>query len=658
MGIAGDLIIIIIAGLLFGLAATRIKLPPIVGYILAGIFIGPFTGGVTVSDVPRIELLAEIGVALLLFSIGLDFSFRELKDVRAIALIGTPIQVIVLIAYGFGIGSVLGLEWQASLVFGMVISLSSTMVVLKTLLARGLTGTLSSRVMIGILIVQDLAAIPLMIIIPRLGDLSGNMGLFVMTMLKAALVLAAVVFIGLTAIPRLLKFVAKLESRELFLVAVTAIGLGVGYLTHLAGLSLALGAFVAGMVINGSDYGHRALSDIVPLRDIFGLVFFTSIGMLLDPAFVTGNLPAILMLVGLVVAGKVVVFALLGAAFRYVNIIPLAMGLGLAQIGEFSFVLAREGLKGGAIRADFYSMVLSVSVITMVIAPVLSWLAIPLYSLKKKLFRGEPVQTVNLPRGGLERHVIIAGGGRVGYQIASMLGTLGFSFIVIEQDFRRFEECKRSGFPVIYGDAAQESVLAAAGVRSARLLVVTTPALSVARDVVAHSLSGNHDIKVLARADDVSHLKELYELNVFEVVQPEFEASLEMIRQSLLHLDVPVASIQRITDEIRDGRYSPLRRDDSRQALLARVKDTPFLLETSWAEVKPGGGLDGKSIQELAIRSRTGSSVVGVMRSGTFVPNPDADFTFRTGDLVAIIGLPDQKRMFEKLYTGDIKNDE
>jgi len=651
MGIAEDLIIIIIAGLLFGLAATRVKLPPIVGYILAGIFIGPFTGGVTVTDIPRVELLAEIGVALLLFSIGLDFSFRELKDVRAIALIGTPLQVILLIGYGFGIGSIFGMGWQASLVFGMVLSLSSTMVVLKTLMARGLTGTLSSRVMIGILIVQDLAAIPLMIVIPRLGDLSGNLGLFAATMLKAALILAAVVVIGMMAIPRMLKLVAKLDSRELFLVAVTAIGLGVGYLTHLAGLSLAFGAFVAGMVINGSDYGHRALSDIVPLRDIFGLVFFTSIGMLLDPAFVAGNLPMILALVGLVVAGKFVVFAVMGAAFRYVNIIPLAMGLSLAQIGEFSFVLAREGLKSGAIRADFYSLVLSVSVITMIIAPLLSWLALPIYSIKKRLFRGEPVQTVNLPHGGLDRHVIIAGGGRVGFQIASILATLGFSFIVIEQDFRRFEECKRAGFPVIFGDAAQETVLAAAGVCFARLLVVTTPAFSVARDVVAHSLSCNNGMRVLARADDSTHLKELYDLDVFEAVQPEFEASLEMIRQSLLQLDVPVASIQRVTDEIRGRQYSPLRGDDARQALLARVKDTPFLLETSWVEVMRGDGLAGRSIKELAVRTRTGASSVGVMRGGRFVPNPDADFTFEPGDLLAIIGLPDQKRRFGELFT-------
>ena len=288
----------------------------------------------------------------------------------------------------------------------------------------------------------------------------------------------------------------------------------------------------------------------------------------------------------------------------------------------------------------------------MVLAPPLSWLAAPIYSLKKKLFRGEPVQTVNIPGSGLSGHVIIAGGGRIGSQIASILNALGFAFVVVEQDFNRFEEAKRAGYPVIFGDAAQETVLSAAGICAARLLVVTMPALSVAREVVARSLACNRGMKVLARADDVTHLKELYDLDVFEAVQPEFEASLEMIRQSLLHLDVPVSSIQRVADEIREKHYAPLRGDAARQALLARVKDTPFLLETSWAEVRRGGRLDAKSIGECAIRTRTGASVVGVMRGGSFIPNPGTGFVFTPGDLVAIIGLPEQKRAFEKLFMG------
>ena len=294
MGIAEDLIIIIIFGLITGLIANKLKIPPIIGYIFAGIFIGPYLGFLSLSELPQIELLAEIGVALLLFSIGLDFSFRELKSVKAIALLGTPLQIILLIGFGFGIGQYLGLPANESIVLGMILSLSSTMVVLKTLMNRGLIGTLSSRVMIGILIVQDLAAIPMMLVIPKLGSIENNLVPLVLTLLKAILILIAIVVVGIRLIPVILKFVLKLNSRELFLVTITAVGLGVGYLTHIFGLSLAFGAFVAGMVINESDYSHQALNDIIPLRDIFGLVFFTSIGMLLNPFILYSNLSLVL----------------------------------------------------------------------------------------------------------------------------------------------------------------------------------------------------------------------------------------------------------------------------------------------------------------------------------------------------------------------------
>lgn len=646
MGIAGDIIIIILAGLFTGLIAHKLKIPPIIGYIVAGIIIGPFTGGITVSDIPRIELLAEIGVALLLFSIGLDFSFRELKAVRAIALIGTPLQIFILAAFGFGIGRFLDLPKNASLVFGMIISLSSTMVVLKSLMSRGLIGTLSSRVMIGILIIQDLAAIPMMLIIPELKVMGGDITPIALLIVKALLILSAIVLIGVRIVPWLLKFVIKLNSRELFLITVTALGLGIGYLTHLAGLSLAFGAFVAGMVINESDYSHQALNDIIPLRDIFGMVFFTSIGMLLDPSFVLNNLSRVFILVALVIAGKFIVFSLMGAAFRYFNVIPLAMGLGLSQVGEFSFVLARSALASKVISPEFYSMVLSVSVLTMILSPLLSQLTVPLYSLKKKWFRHEQIQTMNLPAGGLRDHIVIAGGGRVGFQIASIFRKADFPFIIIEQDFHKFDNAKRAGFPVVYGDAGSEPVLGASRIGAARLIIVTIPLITTARAIITTALHHNPNVKIIARADDLSQLDELFQMNVFEVVQPEFEASLEIIRQSLVILDVPLTTIYSLTDNIRRQSRSKYRVENIHSLMMDNIKKTPFLMETSWIEVLRDSPLSGKSIKELAIRSSTGVSVVGVLRNGEFLPNPNADFIFQSSDFIAIIGLPQCRNKF------------
>ncbi|MCE5212378.1 MAG: cation:proton antiporter, partial [Deltaproteobacteria bacterium] len=280
MGLAGDIVIIVMAALVGGLIAQALKQPLILGYILAGVAVGPYTGGVTVSDIHNVEKLAEIGVALLLFALGLEFSLRELKPVRAIALLGTPLQIILTTLYGFFIGQFFGWSWTSSVWFGALISLSSTMVIIKTLEKQGMMGTLSSRVMIGVLIVQDLAVVPMLIILPQLNNVQNGVSILLIAALKAAVFLLVVILIGTKIIPRLMRYIANWNSRELFLIATTAIGLGIGYGTYLFGLSFAFGAFVAGMLLSESDYGYQALSDIIPLRDVFSLLFFTSIGML------------------------------------------------------------------------------------------------------------------------------------------------------------------------------------------------------------------------------------------------------------------------------------------------------------------------------------------------------------------------------------------
>lgn len=659
MGIAGDIIIIIVFGLAAGLIFNMIKLPPIIGYIIAGIIIGPFTGGITVSDIPRVELLAEIGVALLLFSIGLDLSFKELKDVKAIAIIGTSVQILLCIIFGWGIGYYLGLPAGTSIVFGMIISLSSTMVVLKVLMSRGLIGTLSSKVMIGMLIVQDLAAIPLIIVIPRLHAIENNLPVIGFVIIKAFIVLSVIIITGVRFIPFILRYVAKLNSRELFLITITAIGLGIGYITHIFGLSLAFGAFVAGMVISESDYSHQALNDIIPLRDIFGLIFFTSIGMLLDPAFISANFVRIIILVLLIVTGKFFIFSSIALIFRYHNIVPLALGLGLAQIGEFSFVLARTGMRSGVIDNNFYSLALSVSVITMILSPFLSLLSAPLYSIKRKWFKHEQIMTINMPEGGQTNHIIIAGGGRVGSQIASALKRLDFPFIIIEQDYRIFEKIKGEGFPVIYGDAGQEIVLAAANINKAKLLIVTAPSMITVREIIKTVSSQNPGLEIIVRAKDMDQIDELRKLNVKEIVQPEFEAGLEMIRQTLLRLNYKIPAIQNLLDDIKSNVYDTKNQTYINSSILSSMKDTPFLLETGWYDIKQGNKFEGKSLKDLEVRKKTGISIVGLIRNGRFIPNPEPEFLFTSGDLIAIIGTIEKRLLFEEMFfTREVNNHE
>ncbi len=650
MGIAGDIILIIVFGLAAGLLFNMIKLPPLIGYIIAGIVIGPFTGGVTVSDIPRIELLAEIGVALLLFSIGLDLSFKELKDVKRIAIMGTSLQMLLCILFGFGIGHFMGLPANVSIVLGMIISLSSTMIVLKVLLSRGLIGTLSSKVMIGMLIVQDLAAIPMMIVIPKLHDLENNLPVLGMIIVKALILLAVIIIIGVRLIPFILKYVAMLNSRELFLITITAIGLGIGYLTHLFGLSLAFGAFVAGMVINESDYSHQALNDIIPLRDIFGLIFFTSIGMLLNPQFISANFMKIIILVLLVVAGKFLIFSSLAMIFNYRNIVPLVLGLGLSQIGEFSFVLACTGVQSGVIDNEFYSLILSVSVITMILSPFLSLLSAPIYSLRRRWFKFEQVQTINMPEGGLQNHILIAGGGRVGSQIAAVLSHLKFTFIVIEQNFSKFEKSKKAGYPVIYGDAGQDTVLAAANIKNVKLIIITAPSIITSRQILHSASIHNPGVEIIARADDMDQIKDLQKLNIKTIIQPEFEASLEMIRQTLFQLNCSIPEIHNLSENIRNNAYSSKNNLLENSAILSTLKNTPFLIETGWYEIKSGDKFDGKSLRDLEVRKKTGISIVGLVRDSRFTPNPEPDILFAPGDLVAIIGPKEKRLLFDYIF--------
>ncbi len=558
MGIATDLILLVVTAFFSGLLMQRLGQPLILGYILTGIAFGPHTGGFALTSVHEIELLAEIGVALLLFALGLEFSLKDLKPVKKIALIGTPIQIILTIGMGYGIGQLMGWDAKSSLWLGALVSLSSTMVLLKTLMNQGWLGTLSSKVMVGMLIVQDLAVVPLIVLLPMLNDPSLGWISLEIAILKTVVFLAGMILFGTRLLPLIMRYIAHLGSRELFLLAITAIGLGVGYLTYLVGLSFAFGAFVAGMVLSESDYGHQALSDIIPVRDLFGLLFFASVGMLLNPGFLLDHWKQVLMLVLIVSLGKGIIFALLARIFKYGNVVPLAVGLGLFQVGEFSFVLAQVGVSTNSISHEVYSLVLTTAIITMFLTPIISGQTAHLYALSKRWFQHEPLDTINYPKSGLRNHVIIVGGGRVGFRIAQVLKRLSVPMLIIELDQLRVERAKHADIPVVFGDAGHEVVLEAAEAASARLLIITTPEIVITQTIVERARKVNSEIQVVARAPGVEFLEEFKKLNISEVVIPEFEAGLEMARKALVHLHIPAAKIQHYTESLRQDLFASL----------------------------------------------------------------------------------------------------
>jgi len=563
LGIAADIAIIVTAGFLGGVIAQRLKQPLILGYIAAGIVLGPVTGGAFISDPHEIEVLAEIGIALLLFALGIEFSLKELRPVRTVALLGTTIQILLTLGVAAGIGLALGWPWTDAVWFGGCVSLSSTMVILKTLQSQGRLGTLSSRVMIGMLLVQDLAVVPLLILLPKLTDLRSGLPDLGWAFVRSAVFLVLMIVVGTRVIPWLMRRVSRWNSRELFLLTVAGLGLGIGYATYLVGLSFAFGAFVAGIVLSESDHAHQALSDIIPLRDIFGLLFFASVGMLLEPRFVQDNFLLVLGLAAAVSLTKGVVCAGVGRAFGYRNVVPLALGLTMFQAGEFAFVIGRVGVATESIGAELYSVIMSVTLVSMFLTPFVSGATAPVYGFLRRRRRDEPTLTINISREELHDHVVMAGAGYMGRTVAGVLGRLGLPFVIIELDQHRLETCRDAGFAAIYGDASHPLVMEAAGLDRACVLLITTPSPVVTLAIARHARKLRPDLHIVARAETDELLEELHEQGVYEVVLAKMEAGLEITRQALLHLKVPEQQIELFADEVRREYYRPLRTEDS-----------------------------------------------------------------------------------------------
>ncbi|ACS80835.1 cation:proton antiporter [Maridesulfovibrio salexigens] len=639
MGIASDLVILIVAGMLGGLVARMLRQPLLLGYIVAGVLVGPHTGGITVSGVHEIELLAEIGVALLLFTLGIEFSIKELKPVRHVALIGTPLQIILTMSFGWLTGQLMGWDSHLSTWFGAFIALSSTMVVLKTLESKGLVGTLSSRVMLGMLVVQDIAIVPMLIIMPQLGSDSFGLQALGMAGIKTVLFLVSMFMLGSRVIPGFMRIVAGWNSREMFMLSCSAIGLGIGYATHMLGLSFAFGAFVAGMVLSESRYAYQALSDILPLRDIFSLIFFASVGMLIDPFYVWENIGTILILAGAILVGKGLIFGSVARLFNYRNVIPLALGLGMFQVGELSFLLLQQGTESGSFPKEYFPLFMGAGIVTMLLTPIMASFTGPLYSMLQSRRKSDPVQTINLPESELDGHVVILGYGRFGSYVADSLREIDIPHVVVELNANKIELAAEDGRAVVYGDAGQEIVLEAARVSHARMVLLTIPSVRGSSSVLqkVHHLAPQCPIVALSRNPE--HLEVLNELGAHHIIMPEFETGLEMVRQTLFNFCLPAVEIQNVMDSMRRERYTTdVERNYPRSAQLFRLSKAAESLNLNWVEVSEDAEIRGRTLAGSKIRTVTGVSVAGVLRNDHFIQNPDGSFQFEQGDIVGVLG--------------------
>ena len=544
--------------LIGGMAVRLIRLPVVLGYLISGIVIGPYGLGL-VRDVAEVETLATIGVALLMFTLGIEFSLKTLRKVGNVAVFGGAAQIVATVALGIMVGWLLGWPIREAILFGFFISLSSTIIVLKTLMDRGELGSPHGRVMIGILLVQDLSVVPMMVILPSLGEsgmaLLGSLG---WAILKAILFLGAIIVLGFWGLPWLMKRVAEVRARELFLLTVVCLCLGAAFGAYYVGLSFALGAFLAGLLVSESEYAHQAMADIRPLRDIFAVLFFVSLGMLIDPSFVAAHPGEVVIVVVAIVLGKFVITSLVPKVFGYSDKTTLFVGSGLFQIGEFSFVLAALALELDIISNDLYSLTITAAVITMLLTPFAMGLNSGLYHWMIQKERMAKFFSSRLDPGTLDEgkqitnHVVICGYGQVAKNLGRVLERRKFSYLVIDIDPRVIDAAREREIPCVYGDASNPEILAQAELGKAKVLVVTFPDPIATRLAVENARRINPRLNVVARIHGDEDAEVLRKLGVAELVRPDLEAGLEIIRHTLHRFGLTTQEILYIVNTLRE----------------------------------------------------------------------------------------------------------
>ena len=645
-----------------GVIARRVGLPTIVGYMLAGIAIGPFTPGF-VGDVHTISQLAEMGVIFLMFGVGLHFSLSDLWRVRDIAIPGALSQMIITTMLGYGLTQLWGWSKAAGLVLGLAISIASTVVLLRGLMDNGLLNTQHGQAAVGWLVLEDLATVLILVLMPALTSTSGinwiSLGL---TLLKAAAFVAILLFVGKKLIPWLLLSIARTGSRELFILAVLAISLGTALAAaQIFGVSLALGAFVAGVVVSESPLSHQVSADLLPFREAFSVLFFVSIGMLVNLGYLSRNLGAVLALSATIVIGKYIVTLLLGFVIRRPARTFLVVAAGLSQIGEFSFILGQAGLSIGLLHQDQYSLILAGALLSITVNP----LMFRSISGMEKWMKRFPAAWKRLDRHGpsppaavetLRNHVVVIGFGRVGQHIINILGQLSVPRLVVDSNALRIEDLDEQGVPTLFGDAANSEVLAHAGLARARLLVVTVPDEATAEVIVAAAREQTPGLPIIARAATGAGVKRLGLLGAQQVINPQLEGGLQIVRRTLLQLGFPLNKVQVYSDAVRGDYYDLSINTEQERQLLNDLLGAGDNIGIIWLRASAGNSLVGSSLATANLRAKAGASVVAILREGDLITNPEPQAVLRANDLVGLVGDEDQlnaaQRVFASSETG------
>lgn len=628
-----DLALVFSVAIVGGMIAWRLRLPLILGYVSGGLLLSRFTPGPSLSDSANFQLFAEIGVILLMFSIGAEFSLKDLMRVKWVALAGAPVGILLSILLGVVVGRMLGYSVLQGALLGAIVSVASTMVQIRMLVDRGELHTRHGSVMVAITLLEDLAVVAMTVIIPVLKQGANADYLAVaLTLGKAIALLVPIWVIGSKVIPRLMGGVARTQTEELFLLVSLAICLGVAALVQATGLSLALGAFLAGMIISSSEYGHESLAQLLPMRDAFVALFFVTIGALVDPHVVVTHWPLLLSLLVMIVMGKFVIWAVVVRLFREKWHTAVLVGIGLTQIGEFSFILVQVARDSGLLGDEVYSATLTASLISILINALL-FRYVPEIVNRHAIPAAAATATLTAPSG----HVLLCGYGRVGSAVGAALETFERPYTVLEVDSDIVADLHTRGVNALFGDPARPHVLERADVGTAGLAVVAIPESNRAWLAVRNIRKLNPSVPIIARIERESDRERLMEAGATFTVQPEAEASVAMIRASLDFLKVSPEDYVRYLKSFRQA-----------LPMLERQASADDLPVVTTVRIGPGNDIVGQSLKAARIRERFGVSVLAIDGgTGREELNPSPDTVISAGAVLRVIGHPRQITDFQ-----------
>ncbi len=652
-----ELFVVFLSATIVVLIFHRLKLPHIVGFLVCGVLVGPH-GLDLIVRIEDIEVLAEIGVVWLLFSIGLEFSLAELRRIKRDVLFGGSLQVIGSAGFALLVAKAFGMSLPRAIFLGQIFSLSSTAIVLSVLASRGEMETSHGRITLGILLFQDLCVVPMMLITPLLGAGSGVQILSIALSLgKALLLVGAILLSAVFVVPKILEILVQVRLREVLVLGVVIICIGTAWLTSWLGLSLALGAFIAGLAISESPYSHQVFAEILPFKDVFNSLFFISVGMLLDVQFlITHLIPLAILVVGTLLAKAILaggVTKILSGSTR----VALLAGLGIAQIGEFSFVLSKLGLEHQLLDANLYQGFLAVAVITMMATPLLINVAPRLAQrvperLDSKLAKTQQKASSN-HFTAMRDHTIIVGFGLNGQYLARVLKDSSIPYCILELNPQTVREAKRQDEPICFGDASRLEILRLVNFAEARILVITADDIAIGRRIVSVARQNRRDLYIIARTKYAAHVEELYRLGANQVIAEEFETATEIFARVLAEHDLPrhviEAYIETIRREgspmLRPTRFAPASLEKLRQLLVGNVIENFLLVADSPAA--------GKTLAQLDMRNQTGATIIAIVRDNQPNANPAADFILAAGDLLVVMGTPRELEKAEALLSSN-----